>query len=231
MLSTLSNSTNDLIQRRLDALETCGISFATPYPRLDFVTEIEIAMDLKLPDLTGPNAEADIVQLFQARKIRLPETVNLPRLLDRLSSVYLEPRCQAPTWIINHPECLSPLSKSFVDPGTKQRVSARAELFIGGKEVVNTYEEENSPFEQRRKFQEQINHRDDTGRIDIDESYVQALEWGLPPTGGWGCGIDRLVMLLSGTQRINDVLPFGNLRNVVSLGPVGKSFVSTAVDH
>ena len=92
------------------------------------------------------------------------------------------------------------------------------------------YEEENSPFEQRRKFEEALTYRDDDAvpsirRLDnheINESYLEALEWGLPPTGGWGCGIDRLVMLFSGANRIGDVLTFGTLRNVVNLASVGK---------
>jgi len=97
-----------------------------------------------------------------------------------------------------------------------QQVAARCELFIQGREFVNAYEEENSPFEQRRKFQEQLLYNKTINEEgEIDESYLQALEWGLPPTGGWGCGIDRLCMLFTGTQRIGDVLPFGNLRAVV----------------
>ena len=89
------------------------------------------------------------------------------------------------------------------------------------------YEEENSPFEQRRKFEAQLRYK--RGGVSsnsnelkeeggINESYLEALEWGLPPTGGWGCGIDRLCMLFTGSERIADVLPFGNLRNVVGLG-------------
>ncbi len=85
----------------------------------------------------------------------------------------------------------------------------------------NMYEEENSPFAQRRKFLEQLAFRhvdgEGDGRPDIDESYLEALEWGLPPTGGWGLGVDRLVMLFTGQKRIGDVLPFGTLRNVVGL--------------
>lgn len=84
------------------------------------------------------------------------------------------------------------------------------------------YEEENSPFEQRAKFLEQTKYRDEENSAAIDESYLEALEWGLPPTGGWGCGLDRLVMLFAGTSRINDVLAFGSLRNVVNLGKSGK---------
>ena len=79
------------------------------------------------------------------------------------------------------------------------------------------YEEENSPFEQRKKFIEQAQWRDDENRGVIDEGYLEALEWGLPPTGGWGCGVDRLCMHFAGASRISDVLSFGNLRNVVGL--------------
>ncbi|KAL8700881.1 MAG: hypothetical protein Q9201_005201 [Fulgogasparrea decipioides] len=225
LFTDLLNHSNHLIETRLSSLSSCELDKATPFRRLDFIQEIESAMDLKFPDFRSPNAEAEVVSMFHQRNIRLPSSLRLPRLLDRLSSEYLEPLCESPTWIVHHPECLSPLSKSFVDPTTGQRVSARAELFIAGKEVVNTYEEENSPFEQRRKFKEQIKYRDDENRTDIDESYIEALEWGLPPTGGWGCGVDRLMMLLSGTDRINDVLPFGNLRNVVALGNGGRDVV------
>ena len=87
-----------------------------------------------------------------------------------------------------------------------------------GRELVNTYEEENSPFEQRRKFTEQLKYRDEENEARVDESYLEALEWGLPPTGGWGCGMDRLCMLFAGTGRIGDVLSFGTLRNVVAVG-------------
>jgi lysyl-tRNA synthetase class 2 len=113
---------------------------------------------------------------------------------------------------------MAPLSKSFLCPRTNQSVSARAELFIQNRELANMYEEENSPFEQRAKFIQQAKWRDDENRAMVDESYLEALEWGLPPTGGWGCGVDRLVMVFSGAKRISDVLAFGSLRNVVNLG-------------
>jgi len=84
------------------------------------------------------------------------------------------------------------------------------------------YEEENSPFEQRKKFEEQLKWRDEENKAGVDESYLQALELALPPTGGWGCGVDRLVMLFAGAKRISDVLSFGSLRNVVNLGNGGR---------
>lgn len=222
LISELVTYTNQFALGQLPSLSSCEISIDQPFPRLDFVKDLQRLMKVELPDLQKPNAETEVIQLFRAKGIPLPISPTLPRLLDRLASKYLEPLCKDPTWVIHHPECLAPLAKSFIDPHTKQRVSARAELFIAGKEVVNTYEEENSPFEQRRKFEEQVKYRNDDNRADVDENYLEALEWGLPPTGGWGCGIDRLVMLLSGTDRINDVLPFGNLRNVVSLGKGGR---------
>lgn len=196
-------------------LNPTSVNFATPFRRIDFITGIEEQINRKLPDLTSSDAFSQIHDLFHELSLPLPENATLPRLLDELCSVYVEPQCIDPTFITNPPECLSPLSKSFVHPITKQIVAARGELFIEGKEVINTYEEENSPFEQRRKFEDQVRFSkaaDEPG--EIDESYLEALEWGLPATGGWGCGIDRLVMLFTGAKRIGDVLPFGNLRAV-----------------
>ncbi|KAL8678060.1 MAG: hypothetical protein Q9186_005555 [Xanthomendoza sp. 1 TL-2023] len=222
LISDLIAYTQRLVSRDFFAISPYTMHDGVPFRRLDFITSLEAAMDVvKFPDLRSSTAETEVIDMFRRHGIGLPDSPTLPRLLDRLSSKFIEPLCQEPTWIVHQPECLSPLSKSFDDPETKQRVSARAELFIAGKEVINTYEEENSPLEQRRKFEEQVKYRNDENRADIDESYLEALEWGLPPTGGWGCGIDRLVMLLSGTDRINDVLPFGNLRNVISLGRGG----------
>ncbi|PLB46675.1 lysyl-tRNA synthetase [Aspergillus steynii IBT 23096] len=196
-------------------LTPTNADFSTPFRRIDFITGIEEKINRKLPDLTSADAFEQVKQLFHDLSLPLPEKPTLPRLLDELCSTYVEPECINPTFIINPPECLSPLSKSFIHPTTNQRVAARGELFVEGKEVVNTYEEENSPFEQRRKFEDQVRYSKAANeKEEIDESYLEALEWGLPATGGWGCGIDRLCMLFTGTKRIADVLPFGTLRAV-----------------
>jgi lysyl-tRNA synthetase class 2 len=127
---------------------------------------------------------------------------------------------------------MSPLAKSFIDPDTGHLVSARAELFVNGVEYANMYEEENDPFAQTQKFLYQAQHLDDAGDEDVGERpvddqqeltpgqkyYVKVLEMGLPPTGGWGAGIERLVMLFGGAKRIGDVLPFGTVRGVVAMG-------------
>ncbi|EHA26349.1 hypothetical protein ASPNIDRAFT_170573 [Aspergillus niger ATCC 1015] len=193
------------------------LNFSAPFRRLDFITSIEQSIGQKLPDLASPDALEQVKAIFRDRNHALPDKVTLPRLLDELCSIYVEPQCIDPTFIVNPPECLSPLSKSFIHPTTNQRVAARGELFIEGREVVNTYEEENSPFEQRRKFEDQVRYSKQADEAEeIDESYLKALEWGLPPTGGWGCGIDRLCMLFTGMTRIGDILPFGNLRKVTT---------------
>ena len=191
---------------------------APPYPQIDFIPALNEAMNIELPNLTAPNAQELLETIFIKRNLPTPEIITLPRLLDKLCSMYLEPQFTKPKWIINIPECLSPLAKSFIHPTApnKQPVAARAELFVNGKELVNCYEEENSPFEQRRKFidQQMFAGNDDPEAMVLDEDYLKALEWGLPPTGGWGLGIDRLVMLYTGRDKISDVLSFGNLRAV-----------------
>ena len=205
------------------ALRPPKIDFRSPLPRLDFIPAIEAVIGKQLPELTSPQAQAQLILLLNECGVPLPSRPTLPRLLDKLSSKYLEPQCFGPTWIVYHPECLSPLSKSFTHPDNQQRVSARAELYARNTELVNCYEEENSPTEQRRKFEEQLQYHEGDPDAGIDEKYLEALEWGLPPTGGWGCGIDRLCMLFSGTNRIADVLSFGTLRNVVAGGRDSKN--------
>lgn len=189
-----------------------------PFPRLDFITALETKLGEPLPRLEATDAQARLLDRFRKHQIEPPSSLSLPNLLDKLSSTLLEPQCVEPTWIINHPECLSPLSKSFAHASNGSAVAARGELFINKQEMVNTYEEENSPTEQRRKFEMQQRLKDAVEDQDcVDESYLHALEYGMPPTGGWGCGLERLCMYLGGTSRIADTLAFGTLRNVVSL--------------
>lgn len=226
----ISFASNGLLQTgQLDASFHKATMLAeneSSWPTIDFISALNEALELELPDLSAPNAREALLQIFQSKNLPIPATPTLPRLLDKLSSIYLEPRCTDATWIFQPPECLSPLAKSFPHPKfPNQRVAARAELFIHNKEVVNCYEEENSPVEQRRKFIDQQTFaklpsedgtvvEEDDEAMQIDEDYIKALEWGMPPTGGWGCGIDRLCMLMLGKDRIEDVLSFGNLRSV-----------------
>jgi lysyl-tRNA synthetase class 2 len=219
LISGLAEQVKSLREFPLKSLpELDGNLFSTPFKRIQFVPAVEAALGESLPDLVADNATENLLALFTRHNLPVPLTLTLPRLLDKLASILIEPQCNEPTFIMHHPACMAPLSKSFLDPQTDQMLSARVELFIHQKEIANMYEEENSPFEQRMKFLQQAQWKDDGNTAGVDESYLEALEWGLPPTGGWGCGVDRLVMLFSGASRISDVLSFGSLRNVVNLG-------------
>lgn len=219
LLSGLASHVNELISSKLTSLIPLDMTtYATPFQRIEFIPALEQAIQRNLPDLEAEDATEKVVAIFAELSQPLPSSPTLPRLLDKLGSIYLEPSCDAPTFLIHHPACMAPLAKSFVDPVTNQLISARVELFVQHKEIANMYEEENSPFEQRRKFVQQVKWKDAENEAIVDESYLDALEWGLPPTGGWGCGIDRLCMLMSGASRISDVLSFGNLRNVIGYG-------------
>jgi len=127
------------------------------------------------------------------------------KLLEELYEMTAEPQMIDPAFIMDYPRDISPLTKSTpADP----EVVERFELFIGGMEVANAYTELNDPVEQRRRLEEQAA----AGGGEVDEDFVLAMEHGMPPTGGEGIGIDRLVMLLTNRQSIRDVILFPQLR-------------------
>jgi lysyl-tRNA synthetase class 2 len=209
----------------LPFIEECKVDFKSAvFQRAEFIPALSEKIGQPLPNLDSPTATDDIISLFSSLRLAIPASPTLPRLLDVLAGHFLEPASkEAPLFITNHPACMSPLAKHFVCVKTGQNVAARAELFIEGREYANMYEEENSPFAQEEKFDAQHKLRGrDAEAMAGDEGYVRVLEWGLPPTGGWGCGIERLVMLFAGRERIADVMPFGHLRNVVALGKVAR---------
>jgi len=218
-----------LIATKLTSLPPVDLAaFEQPFQQAEFIPTLESALGFTFPDLSSPTALQDLLALLKKHNVPLdandaPAT-SLPQLLDRLGASYIEPlSATAPLFVTHHPACMSPLAKCFTCPKTGQTVSARTELFMGARELANMYEEENDPLAQRQKFLDQAaaQRAAEGGKVDepltIDESYVHALGSGLPPTGGWGCGVERLVMLFSGTRKIGDCLSFGNLRNVVGL--------------
>ncbi|KAK4231245.1 hypothetical protein QBC38DRAFT_495997 [Podospora fimiseda] len=217
-----------LVSSKLTSLPPIDLSqFSSPFQQAEFIPTLESKLGFKLPELSSETAYDDLLSLLSVDSLGKPIPQTLPKLLDRLASIYIEPMSLTkPLFITHHPVCMSPLSKSFLCPKTNQFVSARTELFIGGKELANMYEEENDPISQRAKFVQQLKARELDGQKEgdaqVDESYVYALGSGLPPTGGWGCGVERLVMLFAGSKKISDVMSFGNLRNVVAAGSNGS---------
>ena len=210
--------------------EPSEILLSGQYTQVQFIPALEDAIQTKIPNWRLPdlNSAGSLGTLKDTcSRLSLAGAESISAILDQLSSSFLEPTFEEPTWLVHHPACMAPLAKSFLPEGSNIPIAARAELFIGGREYVNCYEEENSPFEQRRKFEEQLCNEANSQNSNatsnksqsafVDEHYLKVMEWGMPPTGGWGCGLDRLVMLFAGKSRIADVLPFGTLTNVVGL--------------
>lgn len=190
------------------------------FDRFEFIPTIESRTGVELPvTLSSEN----LITYHEKIGLSLPKIKSPASLLDNLAATYLESinaGTNKPTIIYNHPAVLSPLSKStFIKYGRREfDISLRFEMFIDGKEYVNAYEEENSPFEQYEKFKLQQASKEDFNDEESlipDWNYIKALEYGLPPTGGWGCGIDRLVMLFSRSERIEEVLSFGTVEDVL----------------
>jgi lysyl-tRNA synthetase class 2 len=134
-----------------------------------------------------------------------------PKLIDEVFKHAVEPGLIQPTFVMDHPISLSPLARRHRD---NPAVAERWELYVNGAEVANAFSELNDPDDQRARFEEQGRHRaagDEEAQM-LDADYIRALEYGMPPTGGVGIGVDRLVMLITGQPSIRDVILFPTMR-------------------
>jgi lysyl-tRNA synthetase class 2 len=147
------------------------------------------------------------MELCEKHGVDCSEPKTTARLLDKLCGEFLEPKCVNPTFITEHPQIMSPLAKYH---RSKPGLTERFELFVMHKELVNSFTELNDPMKQRELFADQMKAKQqgDLEAADIDEVFLNALEYGLPPTGGWGCGIDRMTMFLTDNNNIKEVLLF-----------------------
>ncbi|KAM3964873.1 lysyl-tRNA synthetase [Aphomia sociella] len=190
--------------------EEVEVDFTPPFKRMPMITTLEKVLNVTLPSadkFDTPEVNTFFSQLCEKHEVECPPPRTTARLLDKLVGEFLEEKCINPTFILDHPQIMSPLSKYHRE---KPGLTERFELFVMKKEVCNAYTELNDPATQRERFEQQAKDRaaGDDEAPPADEGFCTALEYGLPPTGGWGLGIDRLTMFLTDSNNIKEVLLF-----------------------
>lgn len=183
------------------------ISFKAPYKRISILDAIKENTGI---DVSSMN-EDELREVARKLNIHADNTMGKGKLIDELFGETSESKFIQPTFIIDYPVEMSPLTKKH---RSKEGLVERFELMINGKEIANAYTELNDPIDQRERFEEQaqLMERGDDEAMFIDQDFLRALEYGMPPTSGIGIGIDRLVMLLTNQPSIQDVLFFPQMR-------------------
>lgn len=217
-LSDMMQLVEELISKlAMDLLHTteityCGkeISLKAPFKRVHMVDAIKEQTGINFFEITDLDVA---LKLAKEHNIEVPKhEQSIGHIINLFFEEYVEKTLIQPTILYGHPIEISPLTKKNPkDP----RFTDRFELFINGKEYANAYTELNDPIDQKERFINQLKERElgNDEANDMDNDFIEALEYGMPPTGGIGIGIDRLVMLLTGTDTIRDVLLFPHLRN------------------
>ncbi len=183
------------------------IDFKAPYPRVALLDAIK---QYTGHDVAGMD-EDSLRQVAQKLGLEADDSMGVGKLIDEIFSEKCEPHYVQPTFIIDYPREMSPLTKEH---RTNPALTERFELIVNGKEIANAYSELNDPLDQRERFEEQLklSEKGDDEAMFIDQDFLRALEYGMPPTSGIGIGIDRLVMLLTNNSSIQEVLFFPQMR-------------------
>ena len=185
------------------------IDLSKKFKRISFFDLINEALGEDVSDLDFDKLK----KLCRKKDFRFESEDTYSQLLDNIMSEYIEPKLIQPTFVVDYPTIISPLAKKHRN-GNPNLVE-RFELFIGGAEFANAFTELNDPIDQRERFesQQKLAAQGDDEAHPIDENFLQAVECGMPPTGGVGIGIDRLVMLLTENRSIKDVILFPAMKN------------------
>jgi len=183
------------------------IDFKAPYPRISIYDAIREHTGADISNMD----EKDLRKLCKQWNIPVEDAMGRGKLIDEIFGEKCEGKYIQPTFIIDYPVEMSPLTKKHRE---KQGLVERFELMVNGKELANAYSELNDPIDQRMRFEEQLKlmERGDDEAMFIDNDFLRALEYGMPPTSGIGIGVERLAMMLTGQPSIQDVLFFPQMR-------------------
>ena len=184
------------------------IEFKAPYPRVPILSAIEIHTGI---DVSGMD-ENELRLTASKMGIEVDESMGIGKLIDEIFGEKCEKKFIQPTFITDYPKEMSPLTKEH---RSNPKLTERFELIINGNEIANAYSELNDPIEQKSRFEDQLKlseKGDDEASEFIDNDFLRALEYGMPPTSGIGIGIDRLVMLMTNNSSIQEVLFFPQMR-------------------
>ena len=183
------------------------IDFKAPYPRVPILEAIQTHTGIDVSQMD----EEELRETAKGLGLEVDETMGVGKLIDEIFGEKCEHHYIQPTFITDYPKEMSPLTKEH---RTNKRLTERFELMVNGKELANAYSELNDPIDQRERFEEQLrlSEKGDDEAMFIDQDFLRALEYGMPPTSGIGIGIDRLVMLMTNNSSIQEVLFFPQMR-------------------